>query len=98
MKLMSVEKKPIRVQAVKTTLENLREVEKWCGGEVVGTSEDANIHINTLEGVMRANIGDWIIKGVKNEFYPCKPEIFEQTYEIVEIIEDPSQLEFDFNA
>ena len=37
--------------------------------------------INTLEGNHRANLGDWIIKGVKGEFYPCKPDIFEQTYE-----------------
>ena len=39
--------------------------------------------IHTLEGVMRANFGDWIIRGVKGEFYPCKPEIFEATYEPV---------------
>jgi hypothetical protein len=40
--------------------------------------------ILTLEGTMDANPGDWIIKGVKGEFYPCKPDIFEQTYEKVE--------------
>jgi len=40
--------------------------------------------IPTLEGVMKANIGDWIIKGVKGEFYPCKPDIFEATYEKVD--------------
>jgi hypothetical protein len=39
------------------------------------------ILINTLEGNMKASIGDWIIKGVKGEFYPCKPDIFEMTYE-----------------
>jgi hypothetical protein len=37
--------------------------------------------IKTLEGNHYANIGDWIIKGVKGEFYPCKPDIFEETYE-----------------
>lgn len=37
--------------------------------------------IRTLEGDMRANIGDWIIKGVRGEFYPCKPDIFAATYE-----------------
>ena len=37
--------------------------------------------IRTLEGEMRADIGDWIIRGVKGEFYPCKPDIFEATYE-----------------
>lgn len=39
------------------------------------------IEISTLEGVMKANFGDWIIKGVNGEFYPCKPDIFEKTYE-----------------
>lgn len=40
-------------------------------------------HIKTLEGIMKANIGDYIIKGIKGEIYPCKPDIFEQTYEKV---------------
>lgn len=39
------------------------------------------IAIHTAEGVMTANYGDWIIKGVKGELYPCKPDIFEATYE-----------------
>jgi hypothetical protein len=39
------------------------------------------IEITTLEGTMSAEVGDWIIKGVKGEFYPCKPDIFEMTYE-----------------
>lgn len=39
------------------------------------------IRINTLEGTMRAEVGDWIIRGVAGEFYPCKPGIFEATYE-----------------
>jgi hypothetical protein len=46
------------------------------------TSErDGDIDIETLEGTMTASPGDWIIKGVKGEFYPCKPDIFEATYE-----------------
>ncbi len=44
----------------------------------------AVIEIETLEGVMRADVGDWIIKGVLGEFYPCKPDIFAATYELVE--------------
>lgn len=40
--------------------------------------------IHTLEGVMRADRGDWIIRGVKGELYPCKPDIFEATYEAAE--------------
>jgi hypothetical protein len=42
---------------------------------------DPHIEIHTLEGVMRGNIGDYIIQGVKGEIYPCKPDIFEATYE-----------------
>ena len=42
------------------------------------------MEIKTLEGTMRANIGNWIIKGVNGEFYPCKPDIFEKTYEMIE--------------
>lgn len=50
-----------------------------------GTKEGRTyIEIPTLEGIMQANIGDYIIKGVKGEFYPCKPDIFEMTYELVE--------------
>lgn len=41
----------------------------------------ADIFIDTLEGRMKASVGDWIIKGVEGEFYPCKPDIFEKTYE-----------------
>jgi hypothetical protein len=44
----------------------------------------AHITIDTLEGKMRAVEGDWIIRGVQGEFYPCKPDIFDQTYEPVE--------------
>ena len=45
------------------------------------TWSDCRISIETLEGTMEAAPGDWIICGVKGEFYPCKPDIFEQTYE-----------------
>jgi len=44
--------------------------------------------ISTLEGVMQADPGDWIIQGIKGELYPCKPDIFEQTYEPVETTND----------
>lgn len=42
------------------------------------------VSVHTLEGVMRAEVGDWIIRGVKGELYPCKPAIFEKTYEAAE--------------
>jgi hypothetical protein len=47
-------------------------------------NEDGSLNIETLEGVMRADVGDWIIQGVKGEFYPCKPDIFAATYEPVD--------------
>ena len=50
---------------------------------VYGIKEQGYIGISTLEGYMKANFGDYIIKGVKGEFYPCKPDIFESTYEEV---------------
>jgi hypothetical protein len=58
-----------------------------------GTPEGAPfIEIETLEGVMRANVGDWIIKGVKGEFYPVKPDIFEATYEPAEDPQDTTTI------
>jgi hypothetical protein len=43
-----------------------------------------HVDIHTMEGTMRGDVGDWIIRGVKGEFYPCKPDIFAATYEVVE--------------
>jgi hypothetical protein len=64
------------------------EILRWCGGRAVGEADgcgpDALAIIPTLEGQHVANAGDWIIKGVKGEFYPCKPDIFAATYEPVE--------------
>ena len=80
-------KKPVVIEAMLLTEGNLEQVEKWCGGDIKGTAlhrSERVLDIQTLEGEMRANIGDWIIRGVKGEFYPCKPDIFEQTYEKVE--------------
>jgi hypothetical protein len=58
---------------------------RWCGRKVTGASGDPMnvLEIQTLEGVMKASLGDWIIKGVAGEFYPCKPDIFEKTYLLV---------------
>jgi hypothetical protein len=44
---------------------------------------NSGLNIKTLESVHKADVGDWIIRGVKSEFYPCKPDIFEMTYEAV---------------
>lgn len=61
--------------------ENAHEIAAWCGGYV---AEQGRIFVPTLEGEMRANDGDWIIQGVKGEFYPCKPDVFDASYELVD--------------
>jgi hypothetical protein len=78
-------KKPVVIEAVQWHGEsNCQEVFDFLGLE---HSEDeldhSEIHIETLEGTMTARPGDWIIKGVKGERYPRKPDIFEATYEAV---------------
>lgn len=47
----------------------------------VTRNDDGSLNIETLEGTMRADVGDWVICGVKGELYPCKPDVFEATYE-----------------
>lgn len=63
---------------------------EWCGGtsHLMSPPEDIQegIHIPTLEGVMVGSPGDYIIKGIQGEFYPCKPDIFADSYE--EVIEE----------
>ena len=70
-------KRPIVIEAIQLTEENIEEVAELCNGSV----GDTMIFLTTLEGVMYAQFGDWIIKGVNGEFYPCKPDKFEKTYE-----------------
>lgn len=78
-------KKPVVIEAIQWTGNNWNEIFSFIGDVFKSQNNmDGTIEINTLEGNMVANIGDWIIKGVKGEFYPCKPDIFEQTYEKVE--------------
>ena len=75
-------KKPVVIEARRYARDKLNadRVAQWCGG--TRTLEGLVIH--TLEGSMLAEYGDWIIKGVKGEFYPCKPDIFNATYEPVD--------------
>ena len=92
---MKFRKKPIVIEAMRCTRETAEEVATWCGGRVESSVNQADkndvyvaVKIPTLEGVMTANAtimgGDWVIRGVHGEFYPCKPDIFEATYEAVE--------------
>lgn len=81
---MKYRKKPVVVEAIQLTNKNLLEVKEWCNGELVPNAETSgyDLYISTLEGIMYADINDYIIQGVEGEFYPCKPDIFEKTYEV----------------
>ena len=83
---MIVRKKPVEVEAWMLTEDNAGMLADWCKGLLIkrGDNFEPSIQIMTLEGVMTARKGDWIIKGVAGEFYPCAPAIFEKTYEVVE--------------
>ena len=74
-------KKPVVIDAVLWTGENLKEVSDFFGWRNFSYEPRTGLQIHTLEGTMDASIGDYIIKGVKGEFYPCKPDIFAATYE-----------------
>lgn len=87
-------KKPVIIEAMKYTEDNYEEAITFVGKEncvvkvydpLDPNKESATIYfyIKTLEGDMLANKGDYIIKGVNGEFYPCKPDIFDKTYEEV---------------
>ena len=81
-------KRPVMIEAWQVTDSNRGEVAAWCGGTPLGVDEgtlDARgvLSIETLEGTMWATEGDWVIQGVAGEYYPCKPDIFELTYEKV---------------
>lgn len=91
-------KKPVIIEAVQLSADNFDEVCNFMGltpepeiNPNYGVDENGNtnehyigVYIDTLEGRMLASNGDYIIRGVKGEFYPCKPDVFEMTYEILE--------------
>lgn len=78
-------KKPVVIDAVQWdgSVPTHVLIEEWAGDGIMadGRESDIPIIIPTLEGDMRAVIGDWIIRGVQGEVYPCKPDIFAATYE-----------------
>lgn len=77
-------KKPVQVQAVQWTGDNCEEIAHFVGHISFPYSFDkGSVIIETLEGNHYARKGDWIIRGVNGEYYPCKPDIFEKTYEEV---------------
>ena len=74
-------KKPVVVEAVQWTGENHAEMYEFIDPEAFEIIPRVGLVIHTLEGDHHASPGDYIIKGVNREFYPCKPDIFEKTYE-----------------
>ena len=85
-------KKPVVISAVEWTGDNIEEIRNFCGDAADIEYHDAawkvgkapvyaDLSLITLEGKMHASIGDYIIRGVQGEFYACKPDIFERTYE-----------------
>jgi hypothetical protein len=86
---MKFRKKPVVIDAVRWNGANVDEVIALGLGMASFRRQNANadnetLLIETLEGAMTASRGDWIIKGVKGEFYACKPDIFVMTYEPAE--------------
>ena len=82
-------KKPVVIEAVEFKgFENIEEVQKFMKGNIKlnfpsDNEDDVHMLIETLEGTMIAKVGDYIIKGVNGEYYPCKADIFHKTYEEV---------------
>ena len=80
---MKYRKKQVIVDAIQWTGRNKDEI-FWFAGPFISVDLNDDLIIETLEGNMRAKVGDYIIKGVDGEVYPCKQDIFEKTYERVE--------------
>jgi hypothetical protein len=77
-------KRPVVINAIKWTGENREEILTFnTGTREIDFLMDMSAVIHTLEGDMKADMGDWIIKGIKGELYPCKPDMLEATYEPV---------------
>lgn len=72
--------KPCEIEAIQWTGKNIIELLDWGQGKILWNDVD-DLFIDTLEGRMKGNINDYIIKGLRGEFYPCKPDVFEKKYE-----------------
>ena len=79
-------KKPVVIEALLFNGQNHSELVEFMNINAFDTFPDTPFPIETLEGIMMANKGDYIIKGVKGEFYPCKPDIFKETYDEVRVM------------
>lgn len=79
------QKKPVVIEARELTIHTIGEIQTWCGSTQTWSKPPmraiSGILVPTLESPHEASFGDFIIKGVEGEFYPCKPNIFHKTYE-----------------
>ncbi|TDM24325.1 hypothetical protein ETI02_00585 [Macrococcoides canis] len=91
LQIIKARKKPVEVDVLHYLGPNYEELIDFCGDSIVERLEqvspnsmeiETRYYIKTLEGYMKVNIDDYIIKGVKGEFYPCKSDIFLETYEV----------------
>ncbi|MBO0413215.1 hypothetical protein JZO81_19340 [Enterococcus hulanensis] len=80
---MRARKKPVIVDVIPTANRKITDILEFCEGKAFINKYDQEMYIETLEGRMKVGRNDFIIKGVNGEFYPCKAEIFDKTYEIV---------------
>lgn len=83
-------KKPVEIQAIQWTGENVEALLQFVADDSMYFGMDqydniTDLFISTLEGDMKANVGDWIIRGLKGEYYPCSNEIFIMSYDKVEV-------------
>lgn len=94
--MVKVRKKQVVVEAIQWNGKNIKELREFVGESLIENNIQlktdgeciceilCNIAIKTLEGNMFVGINDYIIKGVQGEFYPCIPDIFEETYEVID--------------
>ncbi|XWX32019.1 hypothetical protein BIPXVNHO_CDS0138 [Staphylococcus phage PG-2021_27] len=88
MEKMFAVKKPVKVEVMQYTGDSIPEILLWIGSKASRNGLTDRLLIETLEGVMVAELGDYIVKGVHGEFYPVKENIFNETYDIVVLGEE----------
>ena len=101
-------KRPVTIEAIQWdgTAQTLDDLTAWSrqhtlpGGiiPIPNADQDNRLIIHTLEGTMRGDVGDWVIKGVSNEFYACKPGIFAETYEPAADHQEPPNADYPTDA
>lgn len=77
-------KKPAVIEAIEWTGKNFFEIQDFVGRDDCFINICSSLEISTLEGDLTAKEGDMVIRGVQGEFYPCKPDIFKETYERID--------------